>query len=152
MNKGLTLIETVLYIALLSFLIVTAIPMLIDLNTWRSKQTAFENAISEFVFLEGQIRNLIKEADSVDVPHVGESSGELRVETSDHGTVSFLGVNRMVLMKIGNDEPLPMHASSTLINQINFSRSATSGIDQMLFSITINNLNFGTTSYLIQYE
>ncbi len=152
MNKGLTLIEVILYIALFSIFIVVAIPVLINLQTWQSKQKTIADATQEFLFLEGKIQHILSEADSIQEPRPGQFTENLSVTA--HGGERYQISNHHGLISIqkNNEELEPLHLDSVLTSSLLFYRSNLPGVNVLTFTAVINGLNFATTTYPIHHE
>lgn len=153
MNRGLTLIETLLYIALLSVLTVTALPLLADLNSWQSEQNVYGDATRDFLFLEVKVRFFAQMATRVIRPEIGEYSDVFSFDTENLGIITLKLENGLILdYEEGGVESVPLFATSTLIESLTFYRPSTVNFETIVFSAVINGFNFGTTTYLFRNE
>ena len=151
MKKGLTLIETILYLGLLSFLLSAAMPLLLNLYFEQSTQTTFAEATQEYVFTEAKVRNLINTAGAVTSPRAGEFSDTLRVNDANQNTTTIF-LNGKTLFMDKNNETLVLNSTSTPVTNLSFYQSEGTGIKTISFGIEISSFNFGTTSYVIKNE
>lgn len=153
MNKGLTLIETLLYMALLSVLTVTALPLLADLNSWQSEQNVYGNATRDFLFLEAKLRFLTQRATRVIRPERGEYSDSFSFDTENIGIITLKLENGLILdYEEEGVESAPLIATSTLVEGVTFYRPPTATFETITFSAVINGLNFGSTTYFFRNE
>ena len=153
MNRGLTLIETLLYIALLSVLTVTALPLLVDLNSWQSEQNVYGDATRDFLFLEAKVRFLTQRATRIIRPGAGEYSNTLSFDTENVGIITLKSENGLILdYEEEGVESVPLFATSTLVESMAFYRPSTANFEMIMFSAVIRGFNFGTTTYLFRNE
>lgn len=153
MNKGLTLVETLLYMALLSVLTVTALPLLADLNSWQSEQNVYDNATRDFLFLEAKLRFLTQRATRVIRPERGEYSNIFSFDTENMGIITLKLGNGLILdYEEGGVESVLLFATSTSVEDLTFYRPPTENFETITFGVVINGLNFGSTTYFFRNE
>lgn len=121
-TAGITLVETVLYLALLSVICVVSMPLLIDQNIWQSKQNSFSDTTRDYLFIAGKVQNLVRE-NRMD-------------ELDDFDPALFLGTSTRV----------------SRVSNVLFSQQNRGGFEVLDFSISINEQNFGTTTFLMGRE
>lgn len=149
MDKGLTLIETLLYIALLSFLLVALMPLLINLNYWRSGEKEMQNAMNDYLFIESTIRNILHTSELVEEPDNDELDNRLVVKLRNgEGVKIYLDSGRIWLKN--SEGVFPLHPTSTKVSSFSFLKQNRMNIDQLLFHIQINDADFSTTTYAIK--
>jgi len=150
-TRGLTLIETVLYMALLSILFSVALPLLMNLNTWQSKQKNFADSVRDYVFIEAKIRGLLKDS-SVVTPPLGQVGSVLRVRAGNgHEATVWLNENGTGVLELEEwgQESLRLFATRTKVESLKFFRTESNGVESLLFGIIINGINFGTSTYFL---
>lgn len=165
-SRGITLIETVLYIALLATLLALVLPLFLDLRSWQSKQERFADTTTEYLFFQTKIKNLLQENGvRIISPAVGEYNSRLVLDSENGGriTFDFCEEGEFDRQKLCMDfqrrrnlpgNPYSLLSSSSVIDRINFyhSRAEAGGIDgieTMQFSLSINGFDFGTTTAVI---
>ncbi len=157
-RAGLTLIETLTYIALLSFLLVAALPLLIHLNVSHAKQEMVAFSQSEAVFIDQKIRRLLR-VSTVLSPEPGYFSSELILENTDESEFRLMVQNLVLYLENeGSDgqETVLWTSPTTKISNLIFYRSnATNsdneiGANMLSFDFSVNGQTFGTTSVLLK--
>jgi type II secretory pathway pseudopilin PulG len=164
--RGITLIETVLYIALLATLLALVLPLFLDLRSWQSKQERFADTATEYLFIQAKIKNLIQENGvRIISPAIGGHGSHLVLDSENEGriTFDFCEADESNRQKLCMDfqrrrnlpgNPYSLLSSSSVIDRINFyhSRSEAAGvegIETLQFSLSINGFDFGTTTAVI---
>lgn len=151
MNKGLTLIETVLYIALLAVLIVVVMPLFFEWHSLEAKQNTQNTATRDYLFLDGKMRFFMQKSTRLITPRRGEYSDVLSFDTENEGIMTIRKTDQLILdYEEGDDKPL--FSTSTLISRVSFYRPDSPGPERLLFSTVINNFDFGTSSYAFRDE
>lgn len=89
--RGLTLVETLIYLAILSMVITFIVPTLYSLELLRSRMIKSENLIADYVFIEINIRDLLKKSHQIISPEFGGNSAELKIRRSGGPTVTIRG-------------------------------------------------------------
>ncbi len=164
--RGITLIETVLYIALLTALLTLTLPLFLDVRAWQSKQERVADTTAEYLFMQAKIKNLVQERGArIISPEIGEYAPRLVVDSENDGTVIFelseadeFGRKKAFMdflerrNMLGN--PYSLTSTSSVVDQITFYHSrfennGVDGIETVQFSISINGINFGTTTAVV---
>lgn len=136
-TKGITLIETVLYLSLFSLLMTLIMPFFIEHDAWQTKQAYLSDALRDRLFLDDTLKHLLRGPVRVISPPQNETSSELIFE-NDNGRLTF--------------EPASFFPTSTVLTNVNFYRKPNNGFETMEFGLTISGFDFGTTTYLIFEE
>jgi len=134
MNKGVTLIETVIYFTLFSGLMSLVLPILIELDRFQIKQQHTAESINVYMYVDEHVRGLVRTASEIVEPESGEISNRLVVRNSEGQEIYF--------------EPQDEFSTSTKMSELRFSRSFTFGFETIEFATEINGINFGTTTYV----
>lgn len=150
-KKGITLIETLLYISLLSVFVTTAIPFFIGLNEWQASQATTADAIREFLFIRNRVRFLLSTSEAVISPRQGEFSDTLELRLSGGERIMLENFSRRLFVVKNSDDPVALHASSTAITDLTFYRSNTEPAS-FAMKFSVNGIDFGTTTYSIKNE
>lgn len=90
MNKGITLIETVIYLALFSFLITTMLPCFFDTNIWRARLEKNAAIVSDHLFIEGVLADLVRNSDEVKREDLGGNFDFINFGLNDTGNFNIL--------------------------------------------------------------
>jgi len=139
MQKGFTLIETIIYMALLAFIMgagITAAYYLIDSSAKGKSDT---NTIAEAEFLMRKIDWAMTGAESVD-------SGQMKIVRG--GTeIKFDTNSGRVRISINGNSPIELTSSSTKVTGLEFISIPTSPAG-MTASSTIDGKHFEITKYL----
>ncbi len=153
MNRGITLIETVLYLALLSILLATALPLLIDLNQWQSKQEITANSFRDYLFVETKIRSLLMNASDIVIPAMDETSETLVVdidegENEQRVIIRQNSTGNSIIFEVEGESIEFLVSTSTRVSDMYFSRTP----GKISFALSINNSSFGTSTYIYDSE
>lgn len=154
MNKGLTLIETLLYLALLSVLMIAGLPILADLSVWQSEKGILDKTAEDFLFLDAKLRFLAGRATEVISPRAGEYSDVFSFDTENEGVIDLKlePENGLVLFYEDENESMPLFSAQTVVERLVFFRPEGGGFERIQFSAVLNGVDFGTTSYFHRDE
>jgi len=152
MNKGITLIETILYLTLLSAFVVIAIPALINLQAWRTAQINSANVIEEFVFVNKKIKNILNEAESIQIPRPGDFSDVLTVALPGGDTVTVMSVDHVVVVRENDETPTALYSGEVVQMDFTFFRPISSNLPLLMSNGVINGFNFGTSTHAFKNE
>lgn len=164
--RGITLIETVLYISLLTVLLALTLPLFLDVRAWQSKQEGVADTIGEYLFIQAKIKNLVQERGARIVsPEIGEYAPRLVIDLENDGRVTFelSETDELDRKKLFMDflerrnmlsNPYSLTSTSSAVDQIafyhsRFENNGVDGIETVQFSISINGINFGTTTTVV---
>ncbi len=78
-EKGLTIIETLLYMGLFAILLTVFTQVFVSMLETQLASESFSYISGDSKFIEQKITNLLRESDSIVSPTVGNSSGTLQV-------------------------------------------------------------------------
>lgn len=90
MNKGITLIETVTYLALFSFLMTAMLPWFFDTNLWRSRVEKNAVAVSDHLYVEGVLADLARNSLEVKEEDLGTNFDFVNFDLNDEGNLNVL--------------------------------------------------------------
>jgi type II secretory pathway pseudopilin PulG len=134
MSRGVTLIETVLYLTLFSIIMALILPVLIELDRFQVRQQFIADAVNTHLYFDDRIRGLFRLASEIVEPVLGEGGERLVVRDSLGQNIYF--------------EPQNIFATSTKVVNQNFLRSEAFGFEKVEFGVVINGVDFGTTTYV----
>lgn len=107
--RGFTLIETLVYLAIFSFIVAVVVPSFMAVEFWAVRQSATESTLADQYFVDQYVRNMVEHGGVVMSPPVGgyadffsvrTHAGEiLSITTNASGTLMFRGGH-------GGDKPL----------------------------------------------
>jgi len=151
-NQGITLIEVLLYTALITVFITLALPLLVDIHIWQGKQNKQSKVLNEYLFVHVYFSNLIKYSREIAVPSVGQFSDTLAL-TSPNNEQVRLGLNKngAIYVEIEGGEQINL-TTDNIANDINFARSQVGVLEKIEFSITFGDLHLGTSSLIISHD
>lgn len=145
MKNGLTLVEVVLYLALLSLFFLLSIPVIIDFNDWDSGIRSGNKLTADIVQIRAVIEDLIEKSEIIYEPS-GMNYSPSFVSVTQEGDRVKIFTEGQVLYQVGDDMPIPMNSTSTKI-RLGFRRILDHDPNLLEVGITGNGINFGTTSY-----
>lgn len=150
-KRGLTLIETVLYIALLSILIMTALPVLANLSIYSSDQKLQNNTARDFLFLTSKVRLFSKISIGIVTPAPGEYSRVFSFDTENEGRLTLRLDDVPVVFYEDENEIRKLFATTTHVDSLTFYRP-TDNLEKLLLGVVINGIDFGTSTYIYRNE
>jgi len=140
-KKGFTLVEVMLYIALISALVLMMSSFLYMVLGARSKSQAILEVESQGKFVMSQITQTIRNSDSITIPLAG-SSGQILSLTSQVPTRNptvFNSTGTDIQIKEGTDPIIPLTSSQVSISGLSFqniSRTNTPGTLRIQFTVS----------------
>lgn len=144
---GITLIEVLLYTALITIFITLALPLIIDLQMWRGEQSKRYQAMNDYLFIRAYVTNLIENADQIVAPSANESSNNLTISTDDKNIVFGTDENG-VYAEIDDEEKIYITKKSG-VHSIYFERMSVGTLEKIEFFVILNDLYFGKTSLIV---
>ena len=151
-NKGFTLIETIIYIALLTLFIGSGVTTAFYLTDSAEKGKADINASADAEFLLQKISWVLNDVQSITTPTSGATAATLSVNKTGSGTNPFvvdLASGRARLAR-GSATPVELTGDRVTIANLSFIHIAAvvpkpAGIQ---VSFMVNNKSFSMTKYL----
>lgn len=155
-NRGLTLIETILYITLFSGIMLLAMPLLANIFTGQFSSAKLSDAIDTAMFVQEKIRYYTKLSNEVTAPISGHTAQDFSFDTENLGD-EHVFANYTNDLRILNDEAgleLPLTGSSTKIQNLDFYQPSrlSNEFQRLEFSADVNGYNFGTATYFFRDE
>lgn len=119
-ERGLSLIELIIYFALFSVLIALVAKFLFDLKTLQLESQAYLSLNREARFLFLEIQKDLRSCQSIDAPAPGETGDSLSL---NGGEITYSLTPEGVLEKTNLLGTFPLHSSRISIHQLSFTRS-----------------------------
>lgn len=120
-ERGLSLIELIIYFALFSILITLVAKFLFDLKTLQLETQSHLSLNREARFLFLEIQKSLRSAQSIDSPAPGETGDSLSL---NGGEIIYSLTPEGILEKTNLSGTFPLHSSKVSIHQLSFTRSA----------------------------
>lgn len=120
-QKGLSLIELIIYFALFSILITLVAKFLFDLKTLQLETQSHLSLNREARFLFLEIQKSLRAAQSIDSPAPGETGDSLSL---NGGEIIYSLTPEGILEKTNLSGTFPLHSSKVYFHQLSFTRSA----------------------------
>ncbi|MDQ5962392.1 MAG: hypothetical protein QG653_199 [Patescibacteria group bacterium] len=146
-NKGFSLVETLLYVTLVSIVLFSVVLLLSFLTSTRVKNATIYDVNSQGTYVMHVIVNTVRNAESIDFPTASATSSILSLTVSD-GMLSptvFDVSSGTLRIKEGASNPIPITNSHVTVSSLVFQTIApTSSIDKTVkvsFTISYNNPN-----------
>jgi prepilin-type N-terminal cleavage/methylation domain-containing protein len=143
-EKGFTLLELILYIALLAIILAAASGLLVTLLEARVKHQTITEVDEQGVQVMTVISQAIRNADSITLPAAGTSASSLTLasldSTKNPTVISLSGTT--LQMKEGTGAVVPLTSSLVTVNGVSFtnlSRTGTAGVVRIQFTLTYLN-------------
>lgn len=150
-TKGFTLIEMLLYLALMSIVITAASVILNVLIASRLKSQAISEVEQQGVQVLQMITQSIRNSDAVNSPVMGANAASISLDVytlGDDPTVYDLSTGELRITE-GAGSPIPLNSSKTVISNLlfeNVSRASTPGTIRIKFDISFDNQS-GNVNY-----
>ncbi len=152
-NDGFTLLEVVLYMALVAVLIGSALPFFTSLQRAQSKQEQAARVAEEYLFLDARIRDFVKNATAVVEPRPGEYGDRLIFDTENRGRFTLESrVHELVLVSEEENTITKLSATGTRIAELGFYQPQSMGPQRLLANVVINDQMFGTSTIIFRNE
>ncbi len=120
-EKGLSLIELIIYFALFSVLVTLVAKFLFDLKTLQLETESHLSLNREARFLFLEIQRDLRGCQSIDSPAPGETSDSLSL---NGGEITYSLSAEGILEKTNASGTFPLHSSKIYFNQLSFERSS----------------------------
>lgn len=145
-TKGYTLIEIIIYIAILSIVLVITTIIIVMIIQTQNKVITIANANETTRISLKEITQNIEDGYQVELPNPGATqSNKLTVETDSTGDeISFYTQNGIIYSQYNSDTPLQVSSSNVFTYNLSFEEEANSGISPTIF-ITLTEENVGST-------
>jgi hypothetical protein len=129
-QKGVSLLETVLYMAIFSLFMSISLPLFIEHDTWQTKQEHELATVEEYETLRLILDRAVF------------GGAEILLPQNDHLSNRFLAhIEPNIDIEI---------STSSSVGQLNFERDdAAMNFETLRMSTVINKINFGTTTYVL---
>jgi prepilin-type N-terminal cleavage/methylation domain-containing protein len=140
-QKGFTLVELILYIAIASMIVVFASVFIHNLLESKTKNQAILEVEEQGVQTLNLVTQTIRNAQSLNSPAAGELSSELSLAVDDAAkSPTVLDVSQKTLrIKEGDSEAVPLTSNRVWVDEIRFrnlSRDGTPGIVRIEFTLS----------------
>lgn len=140
-NHGSTLLEVILYLAILSTLVFGIASFVNLISVSRVKSQTMTEVDQQAFQIIGVITEAIRNAESINVPAVGQEQESLTLLDSENNTINFSldGNNITINRGVGN---VNLNNDRVIANNLSFknlSRINTPDIIQINFTLTSNN-------------
>lgn len=144
--EGYTLIEIIIYIAILSVVLVIITIIIIMILQTQNKIITIANANETTRIALKEITQNIEDGYQVESPNPGSTqSDKLTVETDSTGdTISFYTQNGIIYSKYNDNTPIQVSSSNIFTYNLSFQEEANTGISPTIF-ITLTEKNVGST-------
>lgn len=161
---GFSLIETLIYLAILSLIMATLAPTLFTLESLKIRARNSGIEISDRMFVDSHLKNLLNRQETIIQPAENAKSKELKIRvkgnlvfTVHQRTEAEFAESGLVLIE-DSDEPQGLHSQSLKIKDFNLERQSNFDIFEIIkyryeSNSELSNF-FGTTSksFLIQSD
>lgn len=146
-NKGFSLVETLLYVTIVSMVLFSIVFLLSFLTSTRVKNATIYDVNSQGAYVMQLMVNTVRNADSIDFPLASATSSTLSLTVSD-GMLSptvFDVASGTLRIKEGASNPIPLTNSHVTVSSLTFQTIApASSVDKTVkvsFTISYNNPN-----------
>jgi len=123
LRQGLTLFETLIYLAIVSLVISSLLPTLNSLELLQDRVIKSGSVVADRIFIEVSTRDLIRKRSSIISPRQNESSTQLSVRLDDNSifTISGDGENNLTILE---DDGVPkiLNSPDFFLKNFNLSR------------------------------
>lgn len=149
MQKGFTLIEVLIYIAIIGIVVSGFIAFALSINSSRAKTYVAQEVQANTRTALDLISQKIRLADNVVSPIEGDSASSLELDMSDPDPNLIFGVTDGVLgIAEGVGDPIPITSDEVNVSNLTFTNLAVSGErDNIRVEITIEYLGDGSKEY-----
>lgn len=139
-NKGFSMVETIVYLAIFAMFAGTLVTFVFNLNSSRLHSQIMLEVNDQGASLMRLLTRSIESASAINSPGTGGSSGVLSINTSDPLTTPtvFSEDGETLYITEGASDPVALTNNKVRLTDLNFtnvSRSATPGIIQIRFTI-----------------
>ena len=146
-NKGFSLVETLLYVTIVSMVLFSIVFLLSFLTSTRVKNVTIYDVNSQGTYVMQLIVNTVRNADSIDFPPTSATSSTLSLTVSD-GMLSptvFDLASGTLRIKEGASNPISLTNSHVTVSSLTFQTIAPAGsVDKIVkvsFIVSYNNPN-----------
>lgn len=141
--KGFTLIEVLIYVAIIGVVISSFVSFSISSTNARNKTYVIQEVQANARVVKELISREIKEASSVVAPSSGSSTSVLELDVPDTSNNTLYSLSNGVLYRqVGSFDPDQISSQETEISDLVFSNNSLSGDkDSVTFSFTIDFRN-----------
>jgi prepilin-type N-terminal cleavage/methylation domain-containing protein len=158
MKRGFTLVELIIYIAILSVVLLGIVSTMYLVFSARSKAYAVNEVEEQGALIMESMARTIRSADAINSPAIASSSSTLSVATYDltkNPTVFDLNANQ-IRIKEGAASAVVLNNSRLTVSNLlftNVSRSGTAGVIKIEFTLSYANpgnakeFNYSKTFY-----
>lgn len=151
MNSGITLIETVVYLALFSLVIVMIFPITWFISDSRNQIAQAEDLFREATFVQDKIDFYISSANQVILPAENATSSNLIVEDSANYLTKFFILNDVFYIEKNSGESKQLNDQKVKFIDVIFEHKKipNSFISIITMRLAASRNDFGTTTYVI---
>lgn len=148
LKLGITLIETLMYLAIFALVVSTIMPVGIFLGSSEAQANKLNDLFREITFIQDKILFLLAEANLVSSP-VDTPLPILEFETFTGENVKVYLENKTIYIQ-RNGQSLPLHDPKIKIDNLYFSRTFDSEFSSLInLEISSAKFIFSTTSYVV---
>lgn len=156
MKKGFTIIETVMYIGILSMIFAILLPIFYLATTSSIENQLSLTEIEEESFVRTKINHFISSAQSIETPTAGQLSNFLKLTLIDsHGTKIEVRENgNFILLKQGSGEEEKINSGRVKVSDLRFihNPSTHSSPDSVSYGFIINSYQVPTSTTEISHH
>lgn len=149
-DSGFSLVETLIYLAILSMIMSVLVPTFYTLESLRDRIVKTSEALNDRIFIESQIRQLLKTQTEIIEPRRDTSADELILDVAAGNSNEDLFTFRLENQKLTLNAT-PLHGDGYLVKSFNARRLSTDefGNEFGIFEIIQYEYDFGTSSVSI---
>lgn len=152
-NKGFTLVEILLYFAIISVVLFAIMSFSLQILDITQKSANLKEIQTNMDYIGNQITYAIQSAESVDVPNstFNDDAGALSLITTDpeNSPTSFYAQNEEIFIKKGSGSAVKVSSDLISCPQLRFSRITSTNIpDQILIDLRCEPVNLDINQQL----
>jgi len=146
--KGVSLVETLIYVAILSLIVAGLFSFSLTIAANRNKVYAAQEVQSNIRSIVTAINADMRSADAVIAPTAGNSQTSLVLDMGTNPDITYDVVDEVLYRTIGVGDPTAVNTSRVLVQGINFTNLAESGErDSIELFVTVTYISNDSTDF-----
>jgi hypothetical protein len=148
-KRGLTLVETIIYTALLSVVVAGAAGLMLNISDLKVRHLAMRDVIASGRWINISLKKAVREASGISVPAPGAASSTLEMIISGN-PVKYYVDNSILYQQTGSDMPLALSPDYLNVSNILFTRNSGGRVDNINYTVDIGTGKAGAYGHSLE--
>lgn len=114
--RGFTIIEILIYVALMGFILLSTLTLFFPLMRSLELQNTLTSEQIEALFVQNKITWLLSQNGHIDTPTASEASSTLQVTTAQHTQYTLTHSHHTLTLQTNTDSPLPLTRERSVVD------------------------------------